>query len=277
MRSRLAAVFAFFLGSHFVLLARPWETLEHCEYSEGAHSDGDSIEVRPNGKHYIFRLYFVDCVEKNPLSAVRRRGQARYFGLTGSETTALRAAYLARNFTRDKLREPFTVYTRWQRVDPDGDNPAVRAFIETVEGEDVATLLVREGLAIIRHGETAVSDHPQGRSSRQIALDLRQAELDAKAHKHGIWGLANGSEDGQTQQVRWQQIVRHSSRAQAKERRCAAGSVVSAQWPMEQSPSSILSETTAKALLGLSSGEPVGGSWSASQRDSREPLAGRML
>jgi endonuclease YncB( thermonuclease family) len=187
------------LVSQAILLAQGWERLDGCEFFEGSHSDGDSVEVFRGGKHYVFRLYFVDCVEKNPVSRARRATQARYFGVKGSESTALRAAYLARNFTKDKLRDPFTVHTRWQAVDPAGDNPAIRAFVETADGKDLSTLLVNEGLAIIRHGDTAVSDHPNGRRSGEISSDLKKAEVEARARKRGAWGLARSSEydDGQ--------------------------------------------------------------------------------
>jgi endonuclease YncB( thermonuclease family) len=183
------------LVSQAVLVAQRWDRLEGCEFFEGSHSDGDSVEVLRGSKHYVFRLYFVDCVEKNPASRARRAAQARYFGVKGSESTGLRAAYLARNFTKDKLRNPFTVYTCWQAVDPVGDNPAIRAFVETADGKDLSALLVNEGLAIIRHGNTAVSDHPNGRRSS----DLKKAEVEARARQRGAWGLARSSEhnDGQ--------------------------------------------------------------------------------
>jgi endonuclease YncB( thermonuclease family) len=189
------------LATQTALSAAGWERLDRCEFFEGSHSDGDSIEVRRGNQHYIFRLYFVDCVEKNPLSRVRRRTQGNYFGLKSSEGTALRVAYLATNFTREKLRKPFTVYTRWQPVDPGGDNPAVRSFVETGDGEDLATLLVSEGLAIIRHGDSAVSDNPQGRSSDEISSDLRRAEADAKTHNRGAWGLAGVRENDREEGV----------------------------------------------------------------------------
>ena len=81
------------------------------------------------GKRYIFRLYFVDCVERNPDSRARRAVQSRYFGLEETaETSGLRVAYLASAFTRAQLRDPFIVYTRWQPVDVDSGNPAIRAF-----------------------------------------------------------------------------------------------------------------------------------------------------
>ena len=57
------------------LFARGWEKLTGCEYHEGSHSDGDSIEILRDGKRYIFRLYFVDCVERNPDSRARRAVQ----------------------------------------------------------------------------------------------------------------------------------------------------------------------------------------------------------
>ena len=194
-RAKLFAVCALFLTSQALLPARSWEVLEECEYSEGAHSDGDSIEVRRRGKHHVFRLYFVDCLEKNPASGARRRAQARYFGLKGSEGAALRAAYLAKNFTKSKLTQPFTVYTRWQPVEVGGDNPAVRAFLKTADGEDLSRLLVLEGLAIIRHGDTAISDHPNGTRKNEISWALKEAEMEAQRNKRGAWGLANSSKE----------------------------------------------------------------------------------
>jgi hypothetical protein len=174
------------------LFARGWEKLTGCEYHEGSHSDGDSIEIWRDGKRYIFRLYFVDCVERNLESRVRRAVQARYFGLDESgESSALRVAYLASAFTRSQLREPFTVYTRWQRVDADSGNPAIRAFVQTARGDDLSTLLVVEGLAIIRRGAKAVSDHPDGRSSTEFSAHLRAVEREAREKQRGAWGMAS--------------------------------------------------------------------------------------
>ncbi|HEY5812932.1 MAG TPA: hypothetical protein VIT23_09805 [Terrimicrobiaceae bacterium] len=179
-----------------LLIAGGWERLERCEFYAGAHSDGDSVEVRRNGKHYVFRLYFVDSLEKNPASSARRALQAEYFGMKDVNGNApLRAAYQAASFTRESLREPFTVYTRWQPVDPESGNPAIRAFVETADGRDLSMLLVREGLAIIRHGNKAVSDHPDGRSRSDFGFELRKAEDEAKQRKRGAWGLATSHED----------------------------------------------------------------------------------
>ena len=72
----------------------------------------------------------------------------------------------------------------------DGDNPAIRAFVETADGEDLSLLLVSQGLAIIRHGRKAVSDHPDGRSSGEISSELQRAESEARSTKRGAWGLS---------------------------------------------------------------------------------------
>ncbi len=190
-RLGVALVWALFV-SPLALFAQGWERLTGCEFFEGSHSDGDSVEVRRAGKRYIFRLYFVDCVERNPVSRIRRAVQSRYFGLDETEqTAALRVAYLASAFTKDQLREPFTVYTRWQWVDADSGNPAIRAFVETSEGDDLSTLLVSEGLAIIRHGTKAVSDHPDGRTIAEFSSRLRMAERAAREKKRGAWGVAS--------------------------------------------------------------------------------------
>jgi hypothetical protein len=142
--------------------------------------------VRRGGRRLVLRRYFVDCLEKNPASRARRAAQTRYFGLKEpSENAALRAAYLASGLTRRELSQPFTVYTRWQRVDPEGGNPAVRAFVRTAKGE-----VVNEGLAIIRHGRSAVSDHPEGGSVAEISSALKRAESEAREMKKGAWGLA---------------------------------------------------------------------------------------
>jgi endonuclease YncB( thermonuclease family) len=182
------------LASQGALIAQRWERLDRCEFYEGSHSDGDSIEVRRSGKHHIFRLYFVDCLEKNPASRARRATQAQYFGMNRASDAPMRAAYLAKSFTRDRLREPFTIYTCWQPVDLSRGNPSIRAFVKTADGKDLSMLLVREGLAIIRHGRKAVCDHPDGQTRSEFASQLREAEEDAKKKGRGAWGLAKGDE-----------------------------------------------------------------------------------
>jgi endonuclease YncB( thermonuclease family) len=163
-----------------------WTKLDGCNYLEGRHSDGDSVEVRHGGKHFVFRLYFVDCIEKNPNSTRRRAAQGHYFGIN-DEATALEVAHAATDFTRKALEKPFTVWTRWEPVSPNSDNPSIRAFIETHDGTDLAAELVGQGLAIIRGGQ-ALSDHPAGPQRAEMLHNLRELETKARVAGRGAWG-----------------------------------------------------------------------------------------
>ena len=189
---RALAILAFILSGSISAglwgyeLAEGWVRLEGCRYREGRHSDGDSVEAIHEGKDYVFRVYFVDCIEENPRSVERRRAQARYFGVK-SEEEAVRHAQAAAHFTRQLLEErPFVVYTRWEFVTPGSDNPSIRAFVETADGQDLATELVKQGLAIIRGGQ-ALADHPAGRSRSEILRELREWETQARLARRGAW------------------------------------------------------------------------------------------
>jgi endonuclease YncB( thermonuclease family) len=181
-----------FSGAAWAQSASGWEKLESCQYIAGPHSDGDSVETLYQGKKYVFRVYFVDCIEKNPDSRERRAEQARSFGITGpdQETQALRLGRQAATQTRLWLERPFTVYTRWEKVSPGTTNPAFRAFIETADGKDLAGLLVDEGLAIIRRGRS-ISDHPLGHGGQGIRQDLVRQESQARQQGKGAWGVAS--------------------------------------------------------------------------------------
>lgn len=191
MRQLLLLCLFSLCGTTWASLAPGWEKLEGCRYVAGPHSDGDSVETLYQGRKYVFRLYFVDCIEKNPDSRERRAEQARSFGITGpdQETTAIRLGRQAQTLTRQWLERPFTVYTRWEKVSPGTSNPAFRAFIETADGQDVAGLLVDEGLAIIRRGRS-ISDHPAGRVGEEIRADLVNREAIARQAGKGAWGAA---------------------------------------------------------------------------------------
>ena len=193
------AVLAFFFIQPAAAKDSAWIELEGCKFVEGPHNDGDSMEVQYKGQQHVFRLFFVDCVEKSPHSRVRRVEQAKYFGLAGDnqEDAALQVAYEAAKFTKAQLRAPFTIRTRWEKVDPTGKNPAIRAFVETSKGEDLSTLLVRQGLAIIREGKLA-SDNPNGKNTSEQVRALREAETRTRLAGRGAWRLARPAESGAT-------------------------------------------------------------------------------
>ncbi len=166
-----------------------WELISDGVREESAHNDGDSVAVRFNGRSEVFRLYFVDTLETNPASTQRLARQAATFGIPPSRLDFARElAQRAKHFTRQQTSNAFRVYTRWEKVSPGSNNPSVRAFIET-QGGDLATLLVRNGLAVIKSG-SAVSAHPDGRSAASILTQLRAAESEAKKDGRGGWARA---------------------------------------------------------------------------------------
>lgn len=163
-----------------------WTKITDATYVQGPHSDGDSIEAFVDGTRHVFRLYFVDTIERSAMASERRDDQGRYFGdppLTQTETLAL--AREASALTRDALAKGFTLLTSWERVNPDSDNPSVRAFVQTRDGRDLAELLVENGLALIK-GDRAQADHPDGRTARQI--EQRLVDLEEQARERGVGG-----------------------------------------------------------------------------------------
>jgi len=176
-----------------------WEKLEDCQLLEGTFSDGDSIEAEYGGKKYLFRLYFVDAVESFPKAKARRAGQAKYFGLTSTEADAqaVQIADAASEFTKAQLQKPFTVYTRWDKVNPKDANSSLRAFVTTSAGDDLSTKLVSEGLALVLSGSRSTTDHPEGKSVDATLRDLRRAETEAHIAGRGAWAfskIATGTE-----------------------------------------------------------------------------------
>ena len=83
----------------------------------------------------------------------------------------------------DRKRFVESVYTRWRLV---FGGSRFFAVVHTSDGQDLAELLVRAGLARIYGTRTPLSD---GRDSRTYLQHLRQLEAEAKAHKLGGWGI----------------------------------------------------------------------------------------
>lgn len=187
----VTAIGMVFLSSAFAL-PPGWEKLEGCQFVEGTFSDGDSIEAEYSGKKYLFRLYFVDTIEGFPKAKARRAGQAKYFGLASAEadTQAVQVANAAAEFTKAQLQKPFTVYTRWDKVNPKDESSSLRAFVTTSAGDDLSTKLVSEGLALILSGSRSTTDHPEGKPVDEALRDLRHAETEAHVAARGAWAFS---------------------------------------------------------------------------------------
>ena len=161
--------------------AKPFEYLGACQIEPDEWTDGDSFRVRlRDGRIETFRLYFVDTTESRSRGK-RSDEQAAYFGITHEQ--AIELGKQAKTFTARAIAQPFTVYTRWRLVFV---GSRFYAVVLTSDGQDLAELLVRAGLARIYGTRTPL---PEGRDSRTYLRHLRQLEAEAKAQKVAGWGI----------------------------------------------------------------------------------------
>jgi endonuclease YncB( thermonuclease family) len=158
-----------------------WVRLTDCHYVDAEGNDGDSFHVRCGVGDFIVRLYFVDAPETDLQYPERVREQSRHFGI--SMDAAMRAGHEASAATREALRQPFLVWTRWASAQGRSKLPRYYAFVE-VNRTDLAEWLVARGLA---RTKGATARHPTGESARARQQRLRAVEAEARAQRRGAW------------------------------------------------------------------------------------------
>ena len=163
--------------------SKDWIVLENCRLIVNPANDGDSFHVSVGEKEYLFRLYSVDAAETDEMNPARLVEQAKYFAITVPQ--AIEVGQAAKEFTREKLSEPFTIFTRMSDAMGRSKLERFYAFVQTKEG-DLGEQLVRNGLAR-NYGFKAVP--PGLKSSRQEVEKLQQFEDEAKREKIGGWGV----------------------------------------------------------------------------------------
>jgi competence ComEA-like helix-hairpin-helix protein len=163
--------------------SKDWIVLENCRFILNPADDGDSFHVSVGTKEYIFRLYMVDAPETDALTPGRLVEQAKYFEITVPQ--AIEVGEAAKEFTREKLSQPFTVFTRMSDAMGRSKLERFYAFVQTKDG-DLGEQLVRNGLAR-NYGYKAVP--PGLRNSRLEVEKLQQFEDEAKQEKIGGWGV----------------------------------------------------------------------------------------
>ena len=166
--------------------SKDWTVLENCRLIVNSANDGDSFHVSAGTNEYIFRLYLVDAPETDEMTPGRLVTQAKYFGIT--EPQAIEVGRAAKEFTREKLSAPFTVFTRMSDAMGQSRLERFYAFVQTKEG-DLGEQLVRNGLAR-NYGFKAVP--PGLRNSRAEMEKLQQIENEARQEKIGGWGVNIG-------------------------------------------------------------------------------------
>ena len=163
-----------------------WVTLENCRLVSNPANDGDSFHVRVNEKEYLFRLYFVDAPETDAANPARLIEQAKHFGI--SVPQVIEIGEVAKEFTQEKLAEPFTVVTRMANAMGRSNTERFYAFVQTKEG-DLGEQLVANGLARI-YGRRVTP--PGASSSAAERQKLEELEAEAKQHKLGGWAANIG-------------------------------------------------------------------------------------
>ena len=184
---------------HASAAPKPLETIEKCILVPTDWADGDSFQIRkPDGTLMTARIYAADCLEwhiSDDTDSRRLRDQRRYFGITNAKGNAPNPIDFAKNFgkqaadyTAELLKKPFTLHTRMQGALGDGKHQRFYAFIETADGRDLATELLKAGLARAR-GVSA--DGPGERSRERYKEILSDIELQAAKRGKGIWEFTN--------------------------------------------------------------------------------------
>ncbi|MCX7713053.1 MAG: helix-hairpin-helix domain-containing protein [Chthoniobacterales bacterium] len=156
--------------------------------------DGDSfyVEILRNGnpEKLLVRLYFADAPECDAgMEADRRRivEQMRYFGVQTPQIV-LNFGRLARDRREQLLAEPFTVHTSFARAPGRSGAIRVYAMITTSKNQDLAAILIREGLARAQGVARATPDEI---SAEEYATQMADLEAGAMLSRKGIWAESN--------------------------------------------------------------------------------------
>jgi competence ComEA-like helix-hairpin-helix protein len=182
----LLALATLWLGIVDLSASGDWVVLENCRLILNPANDGDSFHISSADKEYVVRLYLVDAPEIEGTDPHRLIDQARYFDITVPQ--AIEVGEAARDFARERLSEPFRVFTRMAAGMGRSNIPRVYGFLQTEEG-DLGEQLVRDGLARI-YGAKVVP--PGFESVQPEIIKLEQLEDAARKEKIGGWGVAAG-------------------------------------------------------------------------------------
>lgn len=179
--------------------AEPLTTIKNCILIPTDWADGDSFLVRtPDNTEFTLRLYGADCIEWHVTDATderRLRAQRRYFGISAIDPDARKAINIAKGFGESaskyvvaSLSQPFTVHTAFADARGDGRYSRVYGFVTTGEGADLASDLVRTGLA--RAFGVSRETH-DGRTQQEYRAHLADLELQAASARMGVWSHTN--------------------------------------------------------------------------------------
>ena len=209
--------------------SKNWIVLKDCRLIPNPANDGDSFHVSAGEKEYLFRLYLVDAPETDEMTPRRLIDQAKYFSITVPQ--AIEAGRVAKDFTQEKLSQPFTVFTHMSDAMGQSRLERFYAFVQTSEG-DLGEQLVRNGLAR-NYGFKAVP--PGLKNSRLEIQKLQQFEDEARQEKIGGWGINVGRLNTRApRQIAFSVFV--SEQRQPRTTRPAHSTVPASAMPMPSTP-----------------------------------------
>ncbi|MBI4654206.1 MAG: helix-hairpin-helix domain-containing protein [Nitrospirae bacterium] len=174
------------LGGIFPSYAADLQRFSNAKFMNNPANDGDSFFVEADGKPLHIRLYFVDCPETSisfNSDAQRVREQTRYFGLSDVART-IHFGNEAKTFVEHILTKPFTIHTAFASALGRSAKGRIYGFIITSDGNDLASLLVKNGFART-HG--IGRETPNGITHNEMVEILRDLETSAMLRRIGIW------------------------------------------------------------------------------------------
>jgi len=160
------------------------------------YNDGDSFRVRyiRDGKpeENVVRLYFVDAFESIVTQDSDKRRlleQAREFGFAQKDRArSVEFGKRAAARVAELLSKPFTLHTSFASALGRSRKPRIYGMIITAQGEDLAAVLVREGLARV-HG--VEHERPDGVSGVEYEKILADLALQAALERRGAWSVTD--------------------------------------------------------------------------------------
>ena len=172
--------------------AEPLQEFAGVRFVDADYNDADSFRVRLPGKdEHVIRLYYVDAPETSfsGTESDRRRvlEQSRYFGLE-EPRQVVHFGREAAAFVKDTLKNPFTVHTALARAPGRSRKPRIYAMVHTSDGEDLAKLLVENGLARAHGIRRALPNQTPASEYSAVLADL---EIAAGLKRAGIWAATN--------------------------------------------------------------------------------------
>jgi DNA uptake protein ComE-like DNA-binding protein len=170
----------------FPLCSAELQKYNNCKLMNSQGNDGDSFLIGAKDTSFVIRLYFVDCPETGislKSDAERVREQMRYFGLCDAAKT-IQYGKKAKSFVDSVLARPFVVHTAFTSALGRSAKGRIYGFVTTADSEDLAGLLVKNGLARTRG---TGRETPDGVSREETIERLRDLETSAMLKRLGIW------------------------------------------------------------------------------------------